>query len=105
MERLFAQGHAIDIVLAVMLAEAAWLVAGRRVAIGAVAGMMLPGALILLAARAALTGSDWGLVALPLAASFPAHLAEVARRGWLGRGWLGRRAASAPPPDQDCVLR
>ena len=105
--RLFAQGHAIDIVLAVMLAEAAWLIARRGVPARDISGMMLPGALILLAARAALTGGTWPSIALPLALSFPAHIAEVARRGWLRRG----RATGAPSSqeelraDQDCVLR
>lgn len=117
MEQLFAQGHAVDLVLAVMLAETVWLVSRRGVAAREVMGMMLPGALILLAARAALTESDWRWIALPLALSFPAHLGEVMRRGWLFRRpgfrrrvWR-RRAAGAPPlvepraADQDCVLR
>jgi uncharacterized membrane protein YeaQ/YmgE (transglycosylase-associated protein family) len=40
------------------------------------------GALILLAARAAITGADWPMIALPLALSFPVHLADLRRRGW-----------------------
>ena len=41
----------------------------------------LPGALILLAVRAALTGAGWPWVAAALAASFPAHLLDLRRRG------------------------
>lgn len=80
MTGLFASGHAVDIVLAVMLAEAAFLIVRGRDA--ATVGLaFLPGALILLAVRAALTGAGWPWVALALAASFPAHLADLHRRG------------------------
>ena len=41
---------------------------------------LLPGALMLLALRAALTGAGWPWIALALAASFPVHLADLARR-------------------------
>lgn len=41
---------------------------------------LLPGALMMLALRAALTGATWPWIALPLAASFPLHLADLARR-------------------------
>ncbi len=77
---LFASGHAVDIVLAVMLVEAAVLIA-RRGAAATIVLAFLPGALILLAVRAALTGAGWPWVALALAASFPAHLADLHRRG------------------------
>jgi hypothetical protein len=36
--------------------------------------------MMLLALRAALTGLAWPWIALALAASFPAHLADLARR-------------------------
>ena len=78
---LFATGHAVDIVLAVMLAEAGWLVARQRSAATTVVLAFLPGALILLAVRAALTDAGWPWVALSLAASFPAHLLDLRRRG------------------------
>ncbi|WP_010218336.1 hypothetical protein [Sphingomonas sp. PAMC 26621] len=42
---------------------------------------LLPGALMMLALRAALTGAAWWWIALALAASFPAHLADLMRRG------------------------
>ncbi len=81
MSALFASGRAVDIVLAVMLVEVVVLIARRRQAATTVALAFLPGALILLAARAALTGAGWPVVAAWLAASFPAHLADVRRRG------------------------
>ena len=42
---------------------------------------LLPGALMVLALRAALIGADWVWIALPLALSFPFHLADLSRRG------------------------
>ncbi len=80
MSALFASGHAVDIVLAVMLIEMIVLIA-RRGKAATIILAFLPGALILLAVRAALTGAGWQWVALALAASFPAHLADLRRRG------------------------
>ena len=80
MSGLFASGHAVDIVLAVMLVEMIVLIA-RRGKAATIILAFLPGALILLAVRAALTGAGWQWVALALAASFPAHLADLRRRG------------------------
>ncbi|WP_232089654.1 hypothetical protein [Sphingomonas sp. HMP6] len=59
-----------------------WLVLtrGRGWRGGDAALRLLPGALMLLALRAALTGGGWPWIALALAASFPAHLADIARR-------------------------
>lgn len=39
---------------------------------------LLPGALMILALRGALTGAEWQWIALPLLLSFPAHLADLA---------------------------
>lgn len=76
---LFASGHAVDLVLAVIAAEAVWLVRrGWRAADAAL--RLVPGALMLVALRAALTGLDWPWIAVPLALSFPVHLADLARR-------------------------
>ncbi|MES2754878.1 MAG: hypothetical protein V4659_09460 [Pseudomonadota bacterium] len=77
---LFASGHAVDIVLAVIAAELVWLTARRRWRVGDALLRLGPGALMLLALRASLTGSDWPWIALPLALSFPVHLADLARR-------------------------
>ena len=83
MEALFASGHAIDIVLAVLAAEFALLVwRGKRA--GEVLLMLLPAVLMLIALRAALAGSAWPWIAAPLAASFPVHIADLRRR-WAKR--------------------
>lgn len=82
MEWLIRSGHAVDLILVVMLAEALWLHLRRRVGLADIALALLPGALILLAARAAITGAGWPMIALPLALSFPVHLADLRRRGW-----------------------
>ena len=79
MNRLFASGHAVDIVLLVIAIELAWLVA-RGWSISAALLRLGPGALLLLALRAALTGLDWPWIALPLLLSFPVHLADLIRR-------------------------
>lgn len=79
MQGLFASGHAVDIVLAVLLIEFVWLRTKGRNTLD-LALMLAPAALILLGLRAALTGADWVWVALPLAASFPVHLADLSRR-------------------------
>lgn len=80
MAELFASGHAVDIVFTVLAIEALLLLrAGWKAA--DVLTTLLPAALILLGTRAALVGAHWTMVALPLAASFPAHLADLARRG------------------------
>ena len=42
---------------------------------------LVPGALMMVALRGALTGAAWPWIALPLAASFPFHLADLRRRG------------------------
>lgn len=75
--RLFASGRAVDIVLGVLAIEALWLIARRR---RDVLPALLPGALILLAVRAALTESEWWVVAGWLALSLPAHLYDLRRR-------------------------
>jgi len=78
---LFESGHAVDIVLAVMLAEGVWLTARRRRSTLDVALALVPGALLLLALRAAVTQIGWEWVASFVALSFPVHLADLRRRG------------------------
>ena len=80
MSALFASGHAIDLVLAVIVAEALYLIAARRRPAGTVMLALAPGALLLLAVRAALTGSAWWWVALAITAALPVHLADLRRR-------------------------
>ena len=79
MEWLFASGHAVDIVLAVLAVELAWLIRRGWNPIDAVL-RLAPGALMLVALRSALTGQEWYWIALPLALSFPAHLADLMRK-------------------------
>lgn len=76
---LFAQGHAVDLILVILLIEAVWLLRWRGWPALTVALRLLPGACMVLAVRAALTGMGWPWIALTLAASFPLHLADVVR--------------------------
>lgn len=79
-EAFFASGHAADLILGVLLVEAAWLRAARRWSWGRVLGLIGPAALIVLGLRAALTGAEWWWIALPLAASLPLHLMDLRTR-------------------------
>ena len=85
MDWFFASGHAVDVVLLVLLAEAIWLRAKGR-AWGDVWPALLPAVLMMFGLRAALTGMAWPFISLPLAAAFPVHLYDLHRRGFLGRG-------------------
>lgn len=79
----FAHGHAVDLVLAVIAAEFAWLCLRRIRVHGEMLSRVLafgPGVCLLLALRAAMTGLDWPWVAVFLAASFPIHLGDLIRR-------------------------
>ncbi len=83
MSGLFATGHAVDLVFAFLVVEAAALIALRQGFKGATANVIvavLPGAFLLLALRASLTGAGWPWIALWLAFSLPAHLADLWRR-------------------------
>ena len=76
----FASGHAADVVLAVLALESVLLLrAGRK--LEHIVLLLLPAALMMLGLRAALVGASWPWIALPLAASFPVHLADLLRRG------------------------
>ncbi len=79
---LFASGHAIDIVLAVVALEMGLgvCVLGRHRAKLDLLFALAPGFLLLLALRAALTGAGALWVAAFLIASFPIHLIDLARR-------------------------
>ncbi|MEN2787893.1 hypothetical protein ACFOKI_16065 [Sphingomonas qilianensis] len=68
----------MDIVLLVIGIELVWLIVKGWSMADAVL-RLAPGALLLLALRAALTGLDWRWIALALLASFPLHLADVVR--------------------------
>lgn len=77
---LFASGHAADVVLAVLAVELIWLTARGGWPIANAVLRIGPGALMLVALRAALVQLDWRWIALPLLLSFPLHLADIARR-------------------------
>ncbi len=80
MNWLFQSGHAADLVLAVLLLEFIWLIIVKGRGLGEVAALLLPAALMMLALRGALTGAAWPGIALPLAAAFPVHMLDLARR-------------------------
>lgn len=85
MQDLFASGRAIDIIVAIMVVEAIALLAYRRTtgrgpSAAETLANLASGAMIMLAVRAALTGSDWTTTAAFLLAAFAAHLADLALR-------------------------
>ena len=80
MRWLFASGHAVDIVLVVIAAELGWLVRRRGWCMTDALLRLTPGALMLIALRAALTSLEWYWIALPLLVSFPINLADLARK-------------------------
>lgn len=77
---LYGEGHAVDLVFGCLLLEAVWLTQWRGWTPRAAILCLLPGAILLLALRAALVGLAWPWIALALLLSFPAHLADVALR-------------------------
>jgi hypothetical protein len=79
-EAFFASGHAADVILGVLLIEAAWLRSARRWRWGEIFALLGPAALIVMGLRAALTGAAWWWIALPLAASLPLHLMDLRSR-------------------------
>ncbi|GGC34831.1 hypothetical protein GCM10011371_22770 [Novosphingobium marinum] len=79
MEALFRSGHAADIVMTVLILEAVWLILRGWRAIDVVL-LILPAVLIVASLRAALVGASWPWIALPLALSFPVHVADLLRR-------------------------
>jgi hypothetical protein len=76
----FSSGHAVDLVLAFLALEVALLAWSRRASLIGATVAALPGALLLLALRAALTNAGWIWVAGWVALSLPAHLLDLARR-------------------------
>ena len=87
MQEFVLSGRAVDLVLLVIVVEFIALVAQRRGRLRAAADlffMLAPGALLLVAVKAALADAGWVLVALPIAASFPLHLIDLLRRGRAG---------------------
>jgi hypothetical protein len=85
MDLLFSSGHIVDLILGVIVLEAAILIAryratGRGPSPVELIASLIPGAFLLLAVRTALTGAWWGWSALVLAAAGLAHAADLALR-------------------------
>ena len=85
MAALFANGHAVDLILLVVVVEAACAViwhrhTGRGLSPAATFSLLLPGVCLLVALRGALVGAGWRWIAACLLASFAAHLHDLARR-------------------------
>jgi hypothetical protein len=78
MSAFVSSGHVVDLALILLMVEAMWATfRGHR---GRLVLSLLPGACLLLALRASLTGEHWVWVALWLSASLPAHLIDLWRR-------------------------
>lgn len=85
MAALFASGRIVDLILLLVIAEAALLLAwrsrtGRGVATGDLVPMLSAGICLMLALRAALVGAAWLWIAPWLFLALLAHLADIARR-------------------------
>jgi len=79
-EAFFASGRAADLILAILIAELIWLVLARKLYVADAACLVLPGLLIVLGMRSALTGASWPWIAAPLALALPVHLVDLRRR-------------------------
>lgn len=85
MSALFASGRIVDLILLLMLIEAAFVVAYRRktgcgIAVTDFFVTLISGVSLMLALRAALVGLSWHWIALALFASLLGHLTDIARR-------------------------
>jgi hypothetical protein len=83
MDEFFTSGRAVDVVLAVLAAEAFWL-RRRSNEWANILPALLPAVLMMMALRAALTGMAWPYISVPLALAFPVHLYDLRRRAMLG---------------------
>ncbi len=85
MSGFFADGTVVDLILVFMLLEGIVLAVyrrrtGRGIAFVDLVAMLLAGAFLLLALRAALAGAPWSRIAIWLLAALVAHLVDLARR-------------------------
>jgi hypothetical protein len=85
MEEIVKSGHIVDIIIALMLLEAAGLYAlfrtrGHGIPAAGLLGNLLAGMCLLMALRTALTAGDWWLIAFWLAASLVGHLLDLRSR-------------------------
>lgn len=84
-QQFFLSGHAIDLILGIMVVEAIVLliyhrVTKRGVPVSDLIATMLSGAFLLLALRAVLVGWPFELLGLFIVAAFAAHLIDLRRR-------------------------
>ncbi len=82
MSTLFADGRIVDLILVLVVLEAAALMVfrrrtGRGVAPGGLAANLLAGAFLLLALRCSLAGAGWMAVAACLGLSLLAHVTDL----------------------------
>ncbi len=99
---LFASGRIVDAILVLVAVEALVLLCararwGRGPAPGALLSNLASGAALMLALRAALTGTAWPGIAVWLTAALAAHLAEMVIRF--------RRDGAVASPDCDKLAR
>jgi hypothetical protein len=85
MSAWFANGRVIDVILFLMLLEGcvlalARLRTGRGLSLAAIATLLVSGAALMLALRAALVGARWEVVSVCLVMGLVAHLVDIARR-------------------------
>jgi len=85
MSGLFESGRVVDLVLVLVVAEAALLVwhrrrSGRGVPVAQALAFLAAGACLMLALRAALVDASWEWVAAPMAAAGAAHLLDLRLR-------------------------
>lgn len=85
MRDLFASGRVIDLILFLVVLEFGAFalhraLTGRGLTIAAIAAALAPGAALMLALRAALTSSDWQVIAAWLCAALMLHLLDLWRR-------------------------
>lgn len=85
MQEFFNSGAAAELILLVLLVEAAAItlhhrITGRGLALRDILPFLLAGAAFALSLRAALTGAGWHYVALPLLGALAAHGWDLVRR-------------------------
>jgi hypothetical protein len=89
MDAFFASGHAVDVVLVVLIIEAIWLKA-RGNLWADIWPALLPAVLMMMALRAALTEMAWPFISLPLILAFPVHIYDLRRRQMLSKQTVNR---------------
>jgi hypothetical protein len=85
MEEMFGSGRIVDLILGLIVLETAALMAYHKFTGGGIATTplltnMAAGSCLLLALRAALTGTHWRLIAVALGAAFAMHLLDLRSR-------------------------